>query len=179
MTIAAAERIERSGAPSAWTWIWAGAILAVGALYLVPDIAPWAARYPTEALIPFADWISAIMAWLKTNFTWLTRGITDILAIPLGWAFNLLAKGWKIGTPPDVLVLPRLSWVGIVASFTIAGFAFGGWRLGALAGGCLLYVALFGQWDSAMLTLALIAISVPLCIIVGIGLGIVSFKRDR
>ena len=32
----------------------------------------------------------------------------------------------------------------------------GGRKLGLLVGGCFLYIALFGQWTSAMLTLALI-----------------------
>jgi glycine betaine/proline transport system permease protein len=177
MTMATAERIERPSVISAWTLVWAIAILAVGVLYAVPDIAPWAVRYPADALIPIADWISAFMAWLRDNFSWLTRGITDLFSIPLGWAFNLLSKGWKIGSGPDALVLPRLSWIGICAAFAIAGVAFGGWRLGALAGGCLLYIALFGQWESAMLTLALIVISVPLCIIAGLALGIFAFRR--
>ncbi len=38
-------------------------------------------------------------------------------------------------------------------------------------------MALFGQWDSAMLTLALIAISVPLCIGGGLALGILAYRK--
>ncbi len=177
MTIAAAERFEQSTGVTMWTWIWVAAILAVAILYTSPGIAPWAVDYPASAIVPIADWISAFMAWLRDNFTWLTRGISDLFAIPLGWAFNLLSKGWKIGTGPDAWVLPRLSWVGICLAFAIAGVAFGGWRLGLLAGGCLLYVALFGQWESAMLTLALIAISVPLCIVGGLAVGILAYRK--
>ena len=74
-------------------------------------------------------------------------------------------------------MLPKLSWIGVCAAFTIAGYAFGGWRLATLAAGCMTYVALFGQWDSAMLTLALIAISVPLCVVIGLGLGVLAFRK--
>lgn len=168
---------ERTVAISAWTLIWPATLAVVALLYLEPGIAPWAVDYPNSAVIPVAEWISALMAWLKTNFTWFTRGLTDILAIPLQWAFNFLAKGWKIGTGPEAWMLPKLSWIGVCAAFTIAGYAFGGWRLATLAAGCMSYVALFGQWDSAMLTLALIAISVPLCIVIGLGLGILAFRK--
>ena len=177
MTMTASERSAAPVAVPVWTLVWALALLAVSILYVRPDIAPWAVDYPTSAIIPIADWISALMAWLKTNFTWFTRGITAILDVPLQVAFNLIAKGWKIGTGAEAYVLPRLSWVGICAAFAIAGFALGGRRLSALAAGCMLYIALFGQWDSAMLTLALIAISVPLCIVIGMAFGILAYRK--
>ncbi len=179
MTLAAAEVRERPLEPPVWPLVWAAAILTVGALYLRPDIAPWAVDYPDNALIPVADWLSAFMNWLKFNFTWLTRGLTDIFNFPLQWAFNLLAKGWKFGFGPEAWTIPRLSWVGVIAAFTIAGYALGGTRLAALAGGCFLYIALFGQWDSAMLTLALIAISVPLCIFGGLVVGVLAYRNPR
>ncbi len=177
MTVAAPDLTIRAAPVSPWTLIWAAAIIAVGFLYLFPDIAPWAVDYPSNAVLPVAEATSAIMAWLKANFSWFTRAITDILSVPLSWAFNLLAKGWKLGPGPDAAVLPRLSWVGICAAFAIMGYAFGGIRLCAVAAIGMLYIALFGQWDSAMLTLALIAISVPVCILLGLALGILAYRR--
>jgi len=177
MTITAGEAPIRSAPIPVWPLAWIAALTAVAVLYLSRHNAPWAVEYPTAWVIPIADWISAIMAWLKTNFSWFTRGLSDIFGIPLNWAFNLLAKGWKWGTGPDAWVFPRLSWVGICAAFATAGYALGGLRLAALALGCMLYIALFGQWNSAMLTLALIAISVPLCIVLGMTLGIVAFRK--
>jgi glycine betaine/proline transport system permease protein len=177
MTAMAAEAPTRTFALPLWPAIWTVALLATAVLYLMPGVAPWAAKYPTDALLPVSDWLSAVMLWLKINFSWFTRGLTDILGVPMKWSFNLLAKGWRIGPPPDGFVFPRLSWVGVCAAFSIAGYVLGGWRLAALAAGCTTYMALFGQWDSAMLTLALIAISVPLCIAGGLALGILAFRR--
>ncbi len=162
-----------------WPTIWATALLATAILYLAPGVAPWAVKYPTDAIPPIADGISAAMLWLKINFSWLTRGISDVLNVPLQWAMNLLAKGWRIGAPPDGFVFPRLSWVGVCAAFTIAGYAIAGWRLSALAAGCVLYMAVFGQWTSAMLTLALISISVPLCIAGGLAFGVIAYRHPR
>lgn len=177
MTVADTSAPVRTPAISAPTLIWMAALAVVAILYLVPSVAPWAVKYPDSAIVPISNWISAIMAWLKSNLMWLTRGITDIFNIPLQWAINLLAKGWKSGYGPNAIVLPRLSWIGICAAFAIAGYKFGGRRLSALAAGCMLYIALFGQWTSAMLTLALIAISVPLCVIAGLLLGVVAYRK--
>ncbi len=160
-----------------WHLAWALSILCVAALYLQRDILPWASDYPDSAIIPVADWIAAIMAWAKRNFTPLTRGIAGILDVPLKTAFALLAKPYKIGTGAEAWYLPRLSWVGIVAAGFIAGHALGGIRLALLSGGCLLYIALFGQWDSAMLTLALIIIAVPFCVIIGLLVGILGWRK--
>ena len=67
------------------------------------------------------------------------------------------------------IVLPRLSWVGVVvAAVALAGHAVGGRTARLLVGVCFLYIALFGQWTSAMLTLALIAVAVPLCVVTGL-----------
>jgi glycine betaine/proline transport system permease protein len=178
MTITVGEIPERSNASlPVWPLVWIAAVTVAAVLYLSPGLAPWAVDYPASAIVPIADWISVVMAWLKTNFSWFTRGLSDIFGIPLNWAINLLAKGWKWGFGAEAWVFPRLSWVGICAAFAIAGYALGGLRLAALALGCMLYIALFGQWTSAMLTLALIAISVPLCIIFGLLLGIVAFRK--
>jgi glycine betaine/proline transport system permease protein len=105
-----------------------------------------------------------------------TRFVAAIFDVPLRFAFAVLAKGHRIGNGPEALILPPLSWVGVVISVAIAGHAFGGRRLALLAGGLFLYIALFGQWQSAMLTLALIIIAVPLCVIVGLLVGILAWR---
>ncbi len=118
------------------------------------------------------------MTWLKVNLSWLTRSITAILGVPLDFALDLLAKNFKIGTGAEAFTLPRLSWVGVCRG-----------RLPrrprlrrqaarrCLSGGLFLYIALFGKWTSAMLTLGLIAIAVPFCIVTGLFLGIWAWKR--
>jgi glycine betaine/proline transport system permease protein len=156
---------------------WAIAILFVFLLSLRPHFIAWASDYPAHAIIPIADWIGAGMGWIKRNFTWLTRGMADVLNVPLKTAIALFAKPFKIGTGGDAWFLPRLSWLGVVIAGFIVGHALGGWRLAALAGGCLLYIALFGQWDSAMLTLALIVIAVPFCVVAGLLVGILGWRK--
>ena len=51
-------------------------------------------------------------------------------------------------------------------ALTIIAYRFGGRRLALLAGLTCLYLACFNQWSSAMKTLALVAICVPLGVVV-------------
>ncbi|RVD30933.1 ABC transporter permease subunit [Mesorhizobium sp. M4B.F.Ca.ET.017.02.2.1] len=160
-----------------WLAIWALALAAVLVVFLLEDKVPWAVNYPADAVIPVADWIGGLMKWIKTNFSWLTRSITAVLGVPLDFALDLLAKNFKIGHGADAFTLPRLSWLGVCVAAFLAGRAAGGWKLGVLVGGCFAYVALFGQWTSAMLTLALISIAVPFCIVTGLFVGIWGWRK--
>lgn len=160
-----------------WPLVWALALAAVLVLFVLRDSLSFAVNYPAAAVVPVADWVTAIMKWLKTNISWLTRSITLIFGVPLDFAFALLAKSFKIGHGLEALTLPRLSWVGVCAAAFLAGRAFGGTRLAMLVGGCFLYVALFGKWTSAMLTLGLISIAVPFCILTGLLVGIWAWRR--
>ena len=161
----------------AWPFIWVVAIALVLALHKWPHHFPDAVKYPDNLVIPFADWISAIMTWLKVNMTWFTRSITAVLGIPLDFMLDLLAKGFKIGHGPQAWTLPSLSWIGVVITAFLAGRAAGGLKLGLLTGACFLYVALFGQWTSSMLTLGLIIIAVPFCIVTGLFAGIWAWRK--
>ncbi|MEZ5773758.1 MAG: hypothetical protein R3D33_03310 [Hyphomicrobiaceae bacterium] len=162
-----------------WRWTAAWASLVVLALVLAFDrsLISWASDYPKEWIVPIADWVSALMNFLKRNFTWLTRGISDVIGVPVNFVLQLLAKGFKIGRGLEAVTLPSLSWVGVVAASAIVGHRLGGMRLALLAGLCMLYIALFGQWQSSMLTLALILVCVPMCIAVGLVFGIWGYRN--
>jgi len=177
MTIVTDVRVEGPRSVQMWLAIWAAALTGVLVVFLLRGSLPWAVNYPAEAVIPVADWITAIMNWLKVNFSWLTRSITAVLGVPLDFALDLLAKNFKIGSGADAVVLPRLSWVGVVVAAYLAGHAAGGGRLGFLVGSCFLYIALFGKWTSAMLTLGLISIAVPFCIVTGLFVGIWGWRK--
>jgi glycine betaine/proline transport system permease protein len=157
-----------------------GAALAVLiAVTMVSRLVPAAADYPAWAEIPAAAWISTFFLWLKLAISGLTRGFAAIMAVPLDLATALLAKGLKLPTSDGTLELPRLSWLGIIIAAAIVGHALGGVRMALIGGLGFLYIAVFRQWDSAMLTLALIVVCVPLCVIVGILVGIAGYLSPR
>src|SRR4051812_46758191 len=95
-----------------WLIIWATALAAVLLLFLFRDTLPFAVESPPALVIPIADWVTAVMVWLKINISWLTRFITTVLNVPLDFALDLFAKNFKIGRGLEAIALPRLSWVG-------------------------------------------------------------------
>src|SRR5215813_5728307 len=88
-----------------FSMLWALLALIALVLWLQPDLAAWAMKYPRAAVVPIAAWIGAAMKWLIAHFQFLTRGLGAIIDIPLQVAFAVLAKGFTIGG----IEIPRLS----------------------------------------------------------------------
>ena len=157
----------------------AAMIVATAVILLFPDALSALAKYPDGLIIPFKNWVGAFMAWLKTNFTWATRSLAAAVDVPLRFAFNLLAKGFKFGNGEAAWTLPRLSWLGVTFVMAWLGYIFGGLRLATLCGFGFLALLLFKVWDNAMLTLALIVICVPFCVVSGLLIGIWGYFSPR
>ncbi|MBI1169963.1 ABC transporter permease subunit [bacterium] len=157
-------------------WVVPAALILCAALWFAGTLWPGLVQYPDPAVIPFSNAVSGVMAWLKAHFTPVTRGIAAVIDMPLRFAFNLLSKGFKIGNGAEATVLPRLSWVGVTLVMGMLGWIYGGARLALLCGISFLALALFGLWEDAMLTLALIIICVPICVVTGLLLGILAYR---
>ena len=160
-------------------WVVPAAIVLAVVIYLLRDQLAFLTQYPDSYVIPFKDWIGGVMNWMKRNLTWLTRSITAVLAVPLDFTIDLLSKGFKIGKGQEALYLPRLSWLGVVMLMGWLGYIYGGMRLALLCGVGFLALAIFGVWDNAMLTLALILICVPFCVVTGLLIGIWGYYAPR
>jgi len=171
----------RAGRPdlSPAHWLVTGAILLALAIWLLGALWPALLSYPTRAIVPFSEMVGAVMTWLKVNFTWATRSLSATIDVPLRFAFSLLAKGFKFGNGPDAVFLPRLSWLGVTAVMAWLGYIYGGARLAALCGLGFIALALFNLWDDAMLTLALILICVPFCVVTGLLVGIWGYRSPN
>jgi len=170
-----------------WQFAWAVALAVTVALYLMREYWPWAWHYPREFSIPLRFWISDFMKWLINDldlglftFKQLTRSVSWVLQWPLSAADGLLSSGFTIErNDEEWLTLPRLSWLGIIVFIAALGYLARGLGLALLVGGCFLYLALFGQWDSAMVTLSSIVIAVPIGVALGLIFGIVCYRSRR
>ena len=156
--------------------VWTLLIAFTIALGIWHDPLPWAADYPKAAVIPLAKLITTFSKAIIDSVMWFTRGISAVLQVPLDFAVALFAKGFVLG---DGATIPRLSWLGILAAVTLIGHAFGGWRTALVAFFCFAYLALFGQWDRAMLTLALVTVCVPVGALLGLVIGIAAYRNPR
>ena len=156
---------ELVGAPSLLSTVdrklWAAICLAVlGAVALATEV-PWLATPPAGLTLPFENVLNAAIAWFVANFRWLFRALTWILSGPLSAL---------------VAILQWLPWPATVLLVATLAHFFGGWRLAVFCSGALLYMAVVGYWDKSMNTVALVGISVPLSLLLGLAAGILGFK---
>lgn len=160
--------------------LWIPALLVFAVLWLWGrDIAPWAFDYPRAWVPPVRDWISGVMKWLMNDasfglFTFrdVTRAIAVVIDVPYQIALGLLSGG---ATVLGVLISP-IGWVGVTVVMGLVGHFAGGWRLAALVLACFGFIVVFGQWTSAMITMASILIAVPLGISLGLFLGLAGYR---
>lgn len=146
--------------------------------------AKWITRFPAGWRLSLKNDISAGMKWLLEEadfglftFREATRGIAWLIEQPYNLVLSVLSSGWMEGQGSNaVQILPPLSWMAVVAVVIAAGHYARDWKLGLLIGLAFLYLAVFGQWDSAMVTLASIIIAVPIGAAGGLLLGIAAFR---
>jgi len=148
------------------------------------DLAPWAFDYPKAQTIPVARWIGNFTKWLINDatfglftFTDLTRFIAAVIDFPYRIALSLLATGVMDGPGSSAAqLLPPVSWIAVTGVVTLMGLYAGGRRLALVVALCFLFIAIFGQWTSAMVTLASILVAVPLGVFGGLVLGIAAYR---
>lgn len=147
----------------------------------------WVTRYPRFAELDVDKAISAAMKWLleeaaigQVSFRDVTRFLSAMVEAPYDIVRSLLIDGLSIGYGQQAIsIAPSISWVAIVLGFVVLGWTYGGRGLAILVGLCFVYLAVFGQWASAMVTLSSIIISVPLGVAGGIGLGVLAYRSAR
>jgi len=170
-----------------WLVAWAVVLVATVSLFFLKDVVPWAFKYPRGLVIPLRFWLSDFMKWLLNSFDLglftfkeLTRFLAWLIEQPYGLAKSLLSTGFLEGQGSyAVKVFPRVSWIAIIVAVILMGKYAKDWKLAALAGICFLYLAIFDQWDSAMVTLSSIVIAVPFGVVGGLFLGIAGYRSKR
>ena len=152
-------------------------LLPVAALLFLRDEFAWVASYPADWTLPIARVIDSAMGWLIGSFDLglftfrdLTRGIAWLLTWPLKWMEALLATGFARGS------VGPLPWISVLALAILFGHYVRGWRLALLSGGCTAYLAVFGQWDSAMRTMATVLVCVLLSAVIGLMVGVAAAR---
>jgi len=147
----------------------------------------WIRDYPTTWVKSPANAISGSTKWLINDatfglftFTQLTRGISFVVEQPYNWALAVLSKGFMdgIGRRADQ-ILPPLSWIAVTLLVATLGHYAKSWRLATAVGGLFIYLAVFGQWESSMVTLTSLVIAVPIGVGVGLALGLWSYRSQR
>jgi glycine betaine/proline transport system permease protein len=124
----------------------------------------WMSQYPSDLIMPFADWLNFLMEMLIKYLGWIFLSISWLLEWPIKGAQWLLHS---------------LPWVVIVFLIGLTAYVASGWRLALFSISATLYMVVIGYWEESMNTLALVVISVPLAIIIGFGIGIWGFYSKK
>ena len=140
-------------------------VIAAGALCmaLAPHL-PWLVEFPAAWALPAARWIDIGLTWFLELIKPAARGLAALLTHPMDGA------QWLLQNTP---------WPLSIALVTALGWHVGGWRLGALALIGLGFVVASGYWAESMNTLSLVAVSVPLALMLGGGIGILANEVPR
>ncbi|GLK68810.1 ABC transporter permease [Hansschlegelia plantiphila] len=166
--------------------LWPAVLVATAILVMLPASAlpAWAWKYPSAWQIPLSPWISAFMKWLMERASFglftvhdATRAFAWTLDLPLSFAKSLLATGFVQGLGSDaVTIVPAIPWFSMIMVSVVAAFAVGGRQLAIPMALGLVYLVVFGQWSSAMVTLASVLVSSILGSIGGLLLGLACVR---
>ncbi len=137
----------------------------VGAICLALEgVAPWLVKWPALWELPATQWVGAFLDWFLNGIKPAARLFSDIMAYPMNWANFVLGS-----TPWPILI-------GIV---TALGWYLGGLPMAALGFLGLSFVLASGYWAESMNTLALVAVSVPVALVLGGAIGILANEVPR
>ena len=181
---AAARRMPVVWAPS--RLILPGVLALTALLALFQDLVPWASQYPAGWVIRVDQVLTRSIKWLIKDadfglFTFkdMTRAIGVVLDAPVLFLKGLLATGFEISTGSQTsIVLPPISWIGVIAIFILLAAATRERRLVFFVAASFLYVAFIGLWDSTMLTFASIMVAVLIGVLVGVALGVAAYRSE-
>ena len=114
--------------------------------------------------VDFAGWINAGEDWLKANVRGFTRGVSGLVG------FFLEQIEFFLWFAP---------WPAVVLAFSLPALRYGGLRLALFTLVGVMFWGMMGMWDPAMSTLALMGVSVVLCVVTGVALGVACAQSDR
>ena len=141
------------------------ASLLVAAICLALEERPdWLWEWPDAWTLPVTDWISQGLGWLFDLIRPVVRVISTLLRYPMDWVNVALVQ-----TP----------WPLIIGATVALGWYAGGLSLALLSAIGLGFVLASGYWVEGMNTLALVFVSVPLALILGLFIGIWANESPR
>ena len=134
--------------------------------YSFPGGFPALASFPTDPGIRLTG-----IAWVEGFFAF---AVTNGEAL-----FDLITAGIRLLLDALELIFVSTPWMVIASFIVLLTWLSAGVRTAIWSGGFLAYMGLFGFWEKAMTTLALLGTAACLSIVIGIPLGMFCARRKR
>ncbi len=112
----------------------------------------------------FTAWVNEGEDYLKKNYRWITKILANY--IKAGYYF---LEDFLLESP----------WILVAAILTLPCFITGGLKLGLFSCFVIYFWGAVGMWEASLQTLALMGLSVFLCVFFGVLLGIACSQSDR
>ncbi len=120
--------------------------------------------WPRNWVLPIQEPIDGAFDWVGDTFSWFFNPISDVIAAGVAALNSFLL--W-------------LPWPTVLAIVLIGGLKLGGRTLGLISCGALVFIGLNGYWDSAMLTMSVVVVSVLIAVGLGVPVGILAAFSNR
>lgn len=134
--------------------------------FAFPGLIPWLAEFPTDGDIRLGaiKLVEQLFEVIRSSGQWLFDFISYGIRVVLDWLEVIF-----VSTPWPVIAsfIILLTWLSAGLKGAVASAAF------------LLYMGLFGFWEKAMTTLALLGTAACISIALGIPLGLFCARRPR
>ena len=141
--------------------------MVLAAILVVDAVGPGIGEFPESLQFSFREPVDNAVAWLTVNPTFIafTKGLKAFIYLYLLHPLDvyLTQLPWYI----TVIILGTVSWVSV------------GWRFGVTCIVLLLFIGACDLWAEAMLTLSSVLVSVLICFVFGLPLGIAAAHSKR
>lgn len=145
-------------------WVLLATAVSIGVSFLIHGYeAHGALDYPVDIGPQITNWIDARLEWLVINLAWFFDGISDNLKIALGKLRNFLT--W-------------VPWPVVLSTVFLVGWKAADLRIGLVSAAALGLIGIVDLWESAMITVAILIVSVTISVAIGIPTGILA-SRSR
>ena len=145
-------------------WIALAAAVGIAASFLIHAYgSDGTMDYPVDIGPEITNWIDDRLEWLVINLAWFFDGISDNLKIALGKLRDFLV--W-------------VPWPVILAVVFLVGWKAADFKIGLVSVSAMGMIGIVDLWESAMITVAILTVSVTISVAIGIPIGILA-SRSR
>ena len=132
-----------------------------------PALEPYLTGFPVAK----SQYYAPVSTWLDGGFDWLSvagAGVFDSVVAAITTVLNGLETVF-VDTP----------WPVVMTVIIVVAWRLAGPRVAVFTGAALAYLALFGLWETSMVTVSLLGAAAFLCVLLGIPLGILFGKNQK